>query len=180
MIHNGIEYGLMAPYAEGQNILHPANAGKGSRQADAETAPLRNPEYYQHDVDLPEIAEVWRRGSVIASWMLDLTAATLLDSSGLKTYAGRASDSREGRRMIASAIDETLPTPVLCLVPRCMSVSARAKVRMSPTACCPRCARRLTGTTRRRKEKLRWLISIGATRRAIPSWWMTSCACWRQ
>jgi 6-phosphogluconate dehydrogenase len=113
MVHNGIEYGLMAAYAEGLNILRNANAGKRLRDTDAETAPLRNPEYYQYDLDLPEIAEVWRRGSVIGSWLLDLTAASLLSSPGLKNYAGRVSDSGEGRWTIAAAIDESVPVPVL-------------------------------------------------------------------
>ncbi|MGP1678002.1 MAG: phosphogluconate dehydrogenase (NAD(+)-dependent, decarboxylating) [Burkholderiales bacterium] len=113
MVHNGIEYGIMAAYAEGLNILHNADAGKRARAADAETAPLRSPEYYQYDLDLREIAEVWRRGSVIGSWLLDLTAASLLASPGLKDYAGRVSDSGEGRWTIAAAIDEAVPVPVL-------------------------------------------------------------------
>jgi len=113
MIHNGIEYGLMAAYAEGLNILYHADAGKHVRDADAETAPLREAEYYQFDLNVPEIAEVWRRGSVIASWLLDLTAASLQDSPGLKDYAGRVSDSGEGRWTIAAAIDEGVPAPVL-------------------------------------------------------------------
>jgi 6-phosphogluconate dehydrogenase len=113
MVHNGIEYGLMAAYAEGLNILRNANAGKRLRDTDAETAPLRNPEYYRYDLDLPEIAEVWRRGSVIGSWLLDLTAASLLHDPGLKNYAGRVSDSGEGRWTIAAAIDESVPVPVL-------------------------------------------------------------------
>jgi 6-phosphogluconate dehydrogenase len=113
MVHNGIEYGLMAAYAEGLNILRNANAGKRSRDADAETAPLRNPEHYRYDLDIPAIAEVWRRGSVISSWLLDLTAASLANSPGLKDYAGRVSDSGEGRWTIAAAIDESVPAPVL-------------------------------------------------------------------
>jgi 6-phosphogluconate dehydrogenase len=113
MVHNGIEYGLMAAYAEGMNILRNANAGKRARAMDAETAPLRNPEYYQYDLDLPEIAEVWRRGSVIGSWLLDLTAASLVNDPGLKDYAGRVSDSGEGRWTIEAAIDEAVPAPVL-------------------------------------------------------------------
>jgi len=113
MVHNGIEYGLMAAYAEGLNILRNANAGKHVRDADAETTPLRNPEYYQYDLDLPEIAEVWRRGSVIGSWLLDLTATSLLNEPDLNSYAGRVSDSGEGRWTIAAAIDEAVPTPVL-------------------------------------------------------------------
>ena len=113
MVHNGIEYGLMAAYAEGLNILHNADAGKRSRAADAETTPLRDPEYYQYAMDLSEIAEVWRRGSVIGSWLLDLTAASLLDTPDLKGYAGRVSDSGEGRWTIAAAVDEAVPAPVL-------------------------------------------------------------------
>ncbi|TSA12764.1 MAG: decarboxylating 6-phosphogluconate dehydrogenase [Betaproteobacteria bacterium] len=113
MVHNGIEYGIMAAYAEGLNILHNANAGKRSRVADAETAPLRHPQYYQYDLDLSEIAELWRRGSVIGSWLLDLTAASLLESPDLKGYAGRVSDSGEGRWTIEAAIDEAVPAPVL-------------------------------------------------------------------
>lgn len=113
MVHNGIEYGLMAAYAEGLNILRNANAGKRPRDTDAETAPLRNPEFYRYDLDLPEIAEVWRRGSVIGSWLLDLTAASLLNTPGLKDYTGRVSDSGEGRWTIAAAIDESVSVPVL-------------------------------------------------------------------
>jgi 6-phosphogluconate dehydrogenase len=113
MVHNGIEYGLMAAYAEGLNILRHANAGKRVREADAETAPLRDSEYYQYDLDLPAIAEVWRRGSVIGSWLLDLTATSLLNDPGLKNHAGRVSDSGEGRWAIAAAIDESVPVPVL-------------------------------------------------------------------
>lgn len=113
MIHNGIEYGLMAAYAEGMNILQSANAGKRSRAADAETAPMRNPEYYQYDFDLSEIAEVWRRGSVIGSWLLDLTASALLDNPQLENYIGRVSDSGEGRWTIAAAIDVSVPVPVI-------------------------------------------------------------------
>jgi len=113
MVHNGIEYGLMAAYAEGLNILRNANAGKRQRDTDAETTPLRSPEDYQYDLDLPQIAEVWRRGSVIGSWLLDLTAAALLNDPGLKNYAGRVSDSGEGRWTIAAAIDEAVPVPVL-------------------------------------------------------------------
>jgi 6-phosphogluconate dehydrogenase len=113
MVHNGIEYGLMAAYAEGLNVLRNANAGKRVRDTDAETAPLRNPEDYPYDLQLAEIAEVWRRGSVIGSWLLDLTAASLLNSPGLKNYAGRVSDSGEGRWTIAAAIDEGVPVPVL-------------------------------------------------------------------
>ena len=113
MVHNGIEYGIMASYAEGLNILRHANAGKDLRTVDAETTPLRNPEYYPYDLNLADIAEVWRRGSVIASWLLDLTATALLDSPDLAKFAGRVSDSGEGRWTIAAAIDESVPAPVL-------------------------------------------------------------------
>ena len=113
MVHNGIEYGLMAAYAEGLNILQHANAGLHAREADAETTPLRQPEHYQYQLNLPEIAEVWRRGSVIGSWLLDLTARALLESPDLSTFAGRVSDSGEGRWTLAAAIDESVPTPVL-------------------------------------------------------------------
>ncbi len=113
MVHNGIEYGLMAAYAEGLNILRHANAGKASRAADAETAPLDAAEFYQYDLDLAQITELWRRGSVIGSWLLDLTAASLLDDPGLDHYGGRVSDSGEGRWTIAAAIDEAVPVPVL-------------------------------------------------------------------
>jgi 6-phosphogluconate dehydrogenase len=113
MVHNGIEYGVMAAYAEGLNILKNANAGKVQREADAETAPLDHPEYYQYDLDLPEVAEVWRRGSVIGSWLLDLTAAALQESSDLEEFTGRVSDSGEGRWTAIAAIDEGVPTPVL-------------------------------------------------------------------
>jgi 6-phosphogluconate dehydrogenase len=113
MVHNGIEYGLMAAYAEGLNILKHANAGKQSHAADAETAPMRNPENYQFDLNLPDIAEVWRRGSVIASWLLDLTAIALFEKSDLAGFSGRVSDSGEGRWTITAAIDESTPAPVL-------------------------------------------------------------------
>ena len=113
MVHNGIEYGVMAAYAEGLNILRHADAGKRARDTDAETTPLRDPEYYQYELDLPEIAELWRRGSVIGSWLLDLTAAALTNDHDLKDYAGHVSDSGEGRWTIAAAIDEAVPAPVL-------------------------------------------------------------------
>jgi len=113
MVHNGIEYGLMAAYAEGLNILRNANAGKRSRDSDAETAPMRNPEYYQYELDLPEIAEVWRRGSVVASWLLDLTAAALVEDAELAGFSGLVSDSGEGRWTALAAIDEGVPTPVI-------------------------------------------------------------------
>ena len=113
MVHNGIEYGLMAAYAEGLGILRNANAGKSSRTVDAETTPLRNPEHYQYDLNLRDIAEVWRRGSVVASWLLDLTAAALVKDPALSGFAGRVSDSGEGRWTISAAIDEGVPAPVL-------------------------------------------------------------------
>jgi 6-phosphogluconate dehydrogenase len=113
MVHNGIEYGIMAAYAEGLGILRSANVGKKSHAVDAETTPLRIPEHYQYDLNLPNIAEVWRRGSVIASWLLDLTATALLEDPALAKFAGRVSDSGEGRWTIAAAIDEAVPAPVL-------------------------------------------------------------------
>jgi 6-phosphogluconate dehydrogenase len=113
MVHNGIEYGIMASYAEGLNILKHANAGKQERTADAETTPLRHPEHYPYDLNLADIAEVWRRGSVIASWLLDLAAASLFESPDLAKFAGRVSDSGEGRWTIAAAVDESVPAPVL-------------------------------------------------------------------
>ncbi len=113
MVHNGIEYGLMAAYAEGLNILRHANAGLHARTVDAETTPLRNPEHYQYELNLTDITEVWRRGSVVASWLLDLTAAALAASPGLDNFSGRVSDSGEGRWTIQAAIDESAPAPVL-------------------------------------------------------------------
>jgi 6-phosphogluconate dehydrogenase len=113
MVHNGIEYGVMAAYAEGLNILKNADAGKASREQNAETAPLEQPEYYQYEIDLPEVAEVWRRGSVIGSWLLDLTAAAMQESPDLSDFAGRVSDSGEGRWTSIAAIDEGVPAPVL-------------------------------------------------------------------
>jgi len=113
MVHNGIEYGLMAAYAEGLNVLRSANAGKRKSDVDAETTPLRDPEHYQYDLDLRDIAEVWRRGSVIASWLLDLTAAALTEDPALSKFAGQVSDSGEGRWTIKAAIDEAVPAPVL-------------------------------------------------------------------
>jgi 6-phosphogluconate dehydrogenase len=113
MVHNGIEYGIMAAYAEGLNILHHANIGKDRQHIDAETAPLSNPEYYQYDLNLVDITELWRRGSVIGSWLLDLTAAALLKDPGLSSFGGRVSDSGEGRWTISAAIDEGVPAHVL-------------------------------------------------------------------
>jgi 6-phosphogluconate dehydrogenase len=113
MVHNGIEYGLMAAYAEGLSILRSANVGKQQHTVDAETTPLRDPEHYQYDLDLRDISEVWRRGSVIASWLLDLTAAILVKDPSLSQFEGRVSDSGEGRWTIKAAIDEAVPVPVL-------------------------------------------------------------------
>jgi len=113
MVHNGIEYALMAAYAEGLNILKHANAGKKSRDADAETAPLTHPEFYQYDLDIPAIAELWRRGSVVGSWLLDLTAIALLKSPELSEFSGRVSDSGEGRWSAIAAIEEGVPAAVL-------------------------------------------------------------------
>jgi len=113
MVHNGIEYGMMASYAEGLNILHHANAGKQKSTVDAETTPLRDPEHYAYDLNLADITEVWRRGSVISSWLLDLAAAALLESPDLARFEGRVSDSGEGRWTLKAAIDESVPAPVL-------------------------------------------------------------------
>jgi 6-phosphogluconate dehydrogenase len=113
MVHNGIEYGLMAAFAEGMNILRNANAGSRAHESDAETAPMREPEYYQYELDLPQIAEVWRRGSVVSSWLLDLTAAALAEDGDLSGFSGRVSDSGEGRWTALAAIDEGVPAPVI-------------------------------------------------------------------
>jgi 6-phosphogluconate dehydrogenase len=113
MVHNGIEYGLMAAYAEGLNVLAHADAGKQQQVVDAETAPMRSPELYQYDLDIPAISEVWRRGSVVASWLLDLTAHAMSLSPDLSDFQGRVSDSGEGRWTLDAAIDVGVPTPVL-------------------------------------------------------------------
>jgi 6-phosphogluconate dehydrogenase len=113
MVHNGIEYGLMAAYAEGLNILHHANAGMQTRTTDAETTPLREPEHYRYNFNLADVTEVWRRGSVVASWLLDLTAAALYEEPKLEKFSGRVSDSGEGRWTLLAAIDESVPSPVL-------------------------------------------------------------------
>ena len=113
MVHNGIEYGLMAAYAEGLNILQHADVGRQQQTVDAETTPLREPEYYQYELDLPAVAEVWRRGSVVASWLLDLTAHALSVSPDLADFEGRVSDSGEGRWTVLAAVDEGVPAPVL-------------------------------------------------------------------
>jgi len=126
MVHNGIEYGIMAAYAEGMNILKHANIGKQQQTVDAETTPLRHPEEYQYDFNLPDVAEVWRRGSVIASWLLDLTAAALLHNPTLSDFAGRVSDSGEGRWTILAAVDEAVPAPVLSAA-LCQRFSSRGE-----------------------------------------------------
>ena len=113
MVHNGIEYGLMAAYAEGLGILRDANIGKKQHEIDAETTPLRDPEHYQYDFNLTDITELWRRGSVVSSWLLDLTAASLVEDQDLTQFSGRVSDSGEGRWTIKAAIDEDVPVPVL-------------------------------------------------------------------
>jgi 6-phosphogluconate dehydrogenase len=113
MVHNGIEYGIMAAYAEGLSVLHSANVGKQEHKIDAETTPLRDPEHYQYDLNLRDVTEVWRRGSVIASWLLDLTATAVLQDPSLSKFAGRVSDSGEGRWTIKAAIDEAVPVPIL-------------------------------------------------------------------
>ena len=113
MVHNGIEYGLMAAYAEGMGILRSANVGKDTHEIDAETTPLRDPSHYRYDINLADVAEVWRRGSVVSSWLLDLTATSLLEDPALSKFAGRVSDSGEGRWTIKAAIDEAVPVPVL-------------------------------------------------------------------
>jgi 6-phosphogluconate dehydrogenase len=113
MVHNGVEYGLMASYAEGLNVLAKAGIGAATHTADAETAPLTHPEYYQYDLDLAAVTEVWRRGSVVASWLLDLTAEALAADPRLEAFAGNVSDSGEGRWTISAAIDEGVPVPVL-------------------------------------------------------------------
>jgi 6-phosphogluconate dehydrogenase len=113
MVHNGIEYGLMAAYAEGLNILKKADAGLRPQEADAETTPLREPSGYQYQLDIADIAEVWRRGSVVASWLLDLTAAALVDEGDFAEFSGRVSDSGEGRWTVMAAVDEGVPAPVI-------------------------------------------------------------------
>ncbi len=113
MVHNGIEYGLMAAYAEGLNVLHKANIGKQSQEHDAETTPLRDPKYYQYDIDIPAVTELWRRGSVVASWLLDLTAHALSVDPALSNFGGRVSDSGEGRWTVLAAVDEGVPVHVL-------------------------------------------------------------------
>ena len=128
MVHNGIEYGMMAAYAEGLNILRHANEGKHATALDAETTPMRNPEFYQYELNLPDVAEVWRRGSVISSWLLDLAAQALIDSPDLAKFAGHVSDSGEGRWTIRAAIDEAVPVPVLSAALYERSVARRGRL----------------------------------------------------
>ena len=146
MVHNGIEYGLMAAYAEGLNLIHHANVGAVDRESDAETAPLDRPEHYAYDLDVAAITEVWRRGSVVASWLLDLTAAALHASPSLDEFGGRVSDSGEGRWTSIAAIETECPRP--SSPPRCSSGSRHAARPTSRTACSPRCARSSAATPR--------------------------------
>ncbi len=146
MIHNGIEYGVMAAYAEGLNVLRHANAGMVPHDVDAETAPLRNPEYYEYDMNLTDIVEVWRRGSVIAGWLMDLTAAALFKNANLDDFTGRVSDSGEGRWTIAAAIDEAVPVPVLSTALYERFSSAAQPI--LPTSCCPPCGSNLAATSK--------------------------------
>jgi 6-phosphogluconate dehydrogenase len=150
MVHNGIEYGLMAAYAEGMNLLAHANVGQQTQSHDAETTPLRHPEEFQFDLNLRDVAEVWRRGSVIASWLLDLTAAALLKDPTLAKFDGRVSDSGEGRWTIKAAIDAAVPAPVLNR--RSSRDSARAARPSLPTSCCLRCGSSSAGTLRNRSQ----------------------------
>ena len=144
MVHNGIEYGVMAAYAEGLAVLKAANVGKERNVVDAETTPLRDREHYEYDFNLPDVAEVWRRGSVIASWLLDLTAAALIQDPQLSKFAGRVSDSGEGRWTIKAAIDEAFRP--MCCPPRSTSGSACAARRTSRTSCSRRCATSSAGS----------------------------------
>jgi len=146
MIHNGIEYGLMAAYAEGFNILKHANVGKQRRETDAETTPLREPDHYQYDFNLADVAEVWRRGSVVASWLLDLTAISLLEQPTLERFSGRVSDSGEGRWTVLAAIESTTPAPVLTA--SLISASLRAAKTISPAKFFPPCAFSLAATSK--------------------------------
>ena len=166
MVHNGIEYGLMAAYAEGLNILQHANVGKRRTRCDAETTPLRNPEHYQYDLNLADVAEVWRRGSVIASWLLDLHGAGALPGPAAGEVRRPVSDSGEGRWTIMAAIDEGVPAyRAERGAVRALHLARRGRVRR--TRCCPRCASSSAATSRRssRMEKTRSdaLVFFGAT-----------------
>ena len=148
MVHNGIEYGLMAAYAEGLNILHNANFGNEKQEHDAETAPVPDAERnYAYDLDIPAVAEVWRRGSVVASWLLDLTAAALVESPELEEFHGRVSDSGEGRWTVDAAIDEAVPAYTLSAA--LFTASAHAARPSTPTSCSRRCASSSAATPRR-------------------------------
>ncbi len=148
MVHNGVEYGIMAAYAEGLGVLRGANIGKHLHEIDAETTPLRDPEHYQFDLNLRDITEVWRRGSVIASWLLDLTAAALAKDVTLSEFAGRVSDSGEGRWTIKAAIDEAVPVPVLTTA-LVSSASVRGARQISRTNCCRPCVSSSAATLRK-------------------------------
>ena len=152
MVHNGIEYGIMAAYAEGLGVLKAANVGKKQTEADAETTPLRDPEHYQFDLNLADVAEVWRRGSVIASWLLDLTASALAADPKLAKFAGRVSDSGEGRWTIKAAIDEGVPVPVLTHG-ACTSGLPRAARRITRTNCFRPCGLVSAGTWRKAAKR---------------------------
>ena len=168
MVHNGIEYGVMAAYAEGLNILKNANAGRTAREADAETAPLEQPEYYQYDIDVPEVAEVWRRGSVIGSWLLDLTAAALAESPDLGDFAGRVSDSGEGRWTSIAAIEEGVPAPVLTSRPvRALRVPRPRRLRGQGALGDAQAVRRPRGEERLRLEVLAGVEAAAARGAAL-------------
>jgi 6-phosphogluconate dehydrogenase (decarboxylating) len=151
MVHNGIEYGPMAAYAEGLNILRSANVGKRAHDSDAETAPMRNPEYYQYGLDLAEIAEVWRRGSVVASWLLDLMAAALVEDAELAGFSGCVSDSGEWRWTALATIDEGVPTLVTSGALFERFALRRAAIPIMPTGFCPRCESNLADMMRRKR-----------------------------
>ena len=166
MVHNGIEYGMMASIAEGLSIIKHANAGKGSQVADAETTPLRDPEAYQYDIDVGEVAKVWRRGSVVGSWLVDLTANAFASSPDLDDFAGRVSDSGEGRWTVLVAVDEGVPAPVITA-----SLYERFESRdsvSSPTRSCLPCAANSAATPRRRisprRGRRRWRRQARSTR----------------
>jgi len=152
MVHNGIEYGIMAAYAEGLNILHHANVGKQDLAVDAETTPLRNPEEYQYDMNLPDISELWRRGSVIASWLLDLTATALVQDPALSGFAGRVSDSGEGRW--TSRRRSMRLCRRLCSPRRSINDSVREAKPTLPIRSCPPCATSLEDTSRKGQKRV--------------------------
>ena len=156
MVHNGIEYGLMAAYAEGMGVLRAANVGKQTHAVDAETTPLRDPAHYQYDINLGDVAEVWRRGSVVASWLLDLTATALLEDPSLSKFAGRVSDSGEGRWTIMAAIDEAVPAPVLtAALLRAFQLARRSGLPEPAALGDALSVRRPRGESRPRQDRLR-------------------------